>query len=484
MYQLASGQAPRPSAEAPSEFEWSRLWRAFSRRRRTFAFVAIATFLAVAAYTLFAPRTYTTHVHLIAGNGNGTTTSDSQANTTLPLLNALLAATGVQTSETYAELFQENPVAQEVIQQLNLSMTPGELLAHVKVAPIVNTTILDLAVTWGNPEMSAKVANAFAGAFVDRERSLVGTQADQAIKTLSAQVPDAQATAARAETALTQFEARNDMADLQTQTQNTMNAAAALDAKISATQVDQRQAQAQLASLTSQLGNVGPTVNGQTSVSPNPVLAQLQQQLATATVQLQVAEQQYTDQHPTVIGLKSQVAELQREIARTPPTVVAQANTMPNPVFQQINGQAAVARAQIASDAAELSQLNHQKSDMQPQLSALPGKATQLLELQRQAKLAEDVLTALQQKLNDASISKTTALSDVTITAPANPLEATVKPNRMLDLIIGVFLSLIVGAVVTLLIFVFDSRVRVTLTMDSYLQMWGRPNRSGCGDAA
>jgi len=28
------------------------------------------------------------------------------------------------------------------------------------------------------------------------------------------------------------------------------------------------------------------------------------------------------------------------------------------------------------------------------------------------------------------------------------------------------------------------SRVRVTLTMDSYLQMWGRPNRSGCGDAA
>ena len=355
MYQLGSGSGPRGNlGEGASEFEWSRLWSALQRRRRLFGLVALGSFLAIAAYTLLVPRSYTTHVKLIAGNGNASANSASNANTSLPLLNALLAATGVQTSETYAELFQENPVASQVITELQLPTTPANLLSHVKVQPIVNTTLLDLAVSWSNPEMSATIANAFAGAFVDHERALVGNQADEAIKTLNGQVPGAQAIAGKAEAALTQFQSRNDMADLQTQTQNTMNAAAALDAKISATEVDREQAAAQLASVATQLGHVGPTVAGQTTVAPNPVLGQLQQQLSQVTVQLQVAQQQYTDQHPTVIGLRRQQSELQREIAHTPATIVSQASTMPNPVFVQLDQQAAISRAQVASDAAEL----------------------------------------------------------------------------------------------------------------------------------
>jgi succinoglycan biosynthesis transport protein ExoP len=462
MYQLASGQVPRsPAAETPSDMEWSRLWRAILRRKRIFASVTIAAFLAIAAYTLLVPRTYTTHVKLIAGNSSPTSTSQAaNANTTLPLLNALLAATGVQTSETYAELFQENPVANQVIAQQKLPMSASELLSHVKVQPVLNTTLLDLSVTWSNPTTSATIANAFAAAFVDHERMLVGTQADEAIKTLSAQVPNAQAKAAVAETALTRFQASNNMADLQTQTQNTMNTAAALDAKINSTDVDRQQAQAQLSSIQHQLGAMGSTVPGQTSVAPNPVLGSLQGQLAQVTVQLQVAQQQYTDQHPTVIGLKRQQAELQREIAHTSATVVSQSNTMPNPVFVQLNQQAAVSRAQIASDEASLAQLKQQHAAMQPQLAALPGKATRLLELQRQAKLNEDVLTALQQKLNDANISKTTALSDVTVTSPADAAEAAVKPNRTLNLLVGLLASVVLGVVVTLLVFVFDRRIR------------------------
>ena len=446
----------------PSEFEWSRLWQALVKGRKILGLVAAGSFLVIVAYTMFMPRSYTTHVKLIAGGSGNPTGGNTQGtnNTTLPLLNALLAATGVQASETYAELFQESPVASAVIDKLKLQMSPSQLLGHVKVVGIIDTSVLDLAVTWSDPQTSAKVANAFADAFVDHERLLVGAQADDSIKTLNAQVPAAQAAFAKAAAALTQFQSQNNMADLQTQTQNVMNSAAAIDTKISATEVDRRQANAQLASISDQLNRVGPTVNGQTSVAPNPVLAQLQQQLAQGTVQLQVAEQQYTDQHPTVIGLKRQQAELQREIAHTPATIVAQANTMPNPVFVQLSQQAAAARAQSASDSAELNQLELQRAAMKPQLASLPGKATQLLELQREAKLAEDVVAALQQKLNEANISKTTALSDVTITAPALASEASVRPNTTINIVIGAFASVLLGVIVTLLIFVFDRRIR------------------------
>jgi succinoglycan biosynthesis transport protein ExoP len=444
MYQLASGQAPRSTpVDTPSEFEWSRLWQALLRRRRTLALVTIGTFAIIAAYTLLMPRSYTTHVKLIAGNASPAGGGSQSSNTTLPLLNALLAATGVQSSETYAELFQENPVAAAVISELKLPMTPAQLLGHVKVQGVVNTSVLDLGVTWSDRETSAKVANAFAGAFVEHERSMVGTQADNAMRTLSAQLPNAQSKATAAEATLTEFQARNNMADLQTQTQNVMNAAAALDAKINSTEVDRRQAAAQLGSVTSQLNRVGPTVNGQTSVAPNPVLSQLQQQLAQVTVQLQVAQQQYTDQHPTVIGLKRQQAELQRELSHTAATVVAQANTMPNPVFVQLDQQAATSRALIASDSAQLDQLNRQRAAMKPQLASLP----------------------------EANISKTTALSDVTITSPASPNEAGMRPNVMLNLVVGAFVSAVLGVVVTLLIYVFDRRIRDASQIEEDLEL-------------
>ena len=469
MYQLASGQ-PARQAEVPAEIGWSRLLRSFLRRRRLFAIIASVAFVLIAAYTLLSPARYTTHVKLIAGNGQPTSGA-SNANTTLPLLNALLAATGAQTSETYAELFQENPVANRVIADLGLQMKPGQLLSHVKVQPIINTTLLDLAVTWPDAATSAKVANSFANAFVEHERLLVGSQADQAIATLGTQLPAAEAKAAAADMALAKFEAANNMADLQTQTQNTMNAAATIDAKISAAAVDRRQAAAQLTSIGGQMKSVSKTVSGQTSTAPNPVLAQLQTQLAQVTVQLQVAEQQYTDKHPTVIGLRRQEAELQHEIARTSGTVIAQANTMPNPLYEQLSAQAATARSQVASDTAVIGQLQSQRGAMRPELDALPGKASRLLELQRQAKLAQDVRGALQQKVNEANISKTTALSDVTITAPANAAEATVSPNRLLNFVVGALVSVVLGITITLLSIVFDRRIRDERQIEEDLEL-------------
>jgi succinoglycan biosynthesis transport protein ExoP len=472
MYQLASGTPKSAPVDVPAEFEWSRLWRGLAHRRKIFFGVFLGVFALIAVYTLLTPRSYTTHVKLIAGTGASSSPGGgNSANTTLPLLNALLAATGIQSSETYAELFQEAPVAERVIKELGLNMSSTQFLGHVKVKPITNTTLLDLAVTWSNREDAAKIANAFAGAFVDQERQRVSGQADSAIATLSRQVPEAQRAAAESRTALTTYQAENNLADIQTQTQNTINAAATIDAKYNAAIVDRNQAQAQLGAVTSELGHVGPTTGGQTSVAPNPVLGQLQSQLATATVQLQVAQQQYTDQHPTVIALRRQVDEVKRQIATTPATVVAQSNTIANPLFQQLTQQSATLRAQIASDDASIGQLKSQHASFAPQINALPAKASRLFELQRRSKLTEDVLTAIQQKLNDANISKTTALSDVTITQPASAGLAAVHPSRTLNLIVGLIVSLALAAVVALLIEAFDRRIRSAQQIEDELEL-------------
>ncbi|MBV8244357.1 MAG: polysaccharide biosynthesis tyrosine autokinase, partial [Candidatus Eremiobacteraeota bacterium] len=378
---------------------------------------------------------------------------------------------GVQSAETYAELFQETPVAQRVIADLNLHASPGQLLKNTTVKPVTNTSILTLGVTWSSPDVSAAIANDFGKVIIDRQRELVAAQASSAIKFLQQQIPEAEARERDAAAALARFEAANHIADISQQTQNTITELASLDAQVSKAQVDHEQSAAQLGSVRGQMSGVSQTINGGTSVAPNPVVAQLQQQLSQVNVQLDTARRQYTEQHPAVIALENQQAQLKREIASTPPTIVSSTNTVPNPEYQQLEQQATQLQSQESADTAQIAALKNQEKALNPTLAALPAQENQLADLQRNAKSAQDVLAALQQKYDDAEVAKTTALSDVTITQPASAQSAAVSPNLLMNTVIAVFLGTILALGGALLVDYFDNSIKTESEAEQRLSL-------------
>jgi succinoglycan biosynthesis transport protein ExoP len=436
------------------------LWRALQRRRGTalkifFGFVAL-----MMIGTILWPKEYTTTIKVIAGNSSGSPGSGSGTpNADLPVLNALLIASGMQSSETYAELFKETPVLWQVIRELHLKTGPDGLLDHVAIQPIQNTNILSISVSWSDPVTSAAIANAFGAAIVNRERQLISSQADAALASLQQQMPAAQARMNDAQNKLSQFEAQHRIANIDEQTQAMITNMANLDSKIGQVQADRRQAQAQLNSTLAQLSKMKSTITGNTTTSENPVVSQLQQQLTQTNIQLQQALQQYTDQYPGVIALKDQKARLEQMIARQKQTVVANQSEVPNPVYQQLTQQADNLRAQAAADGAQIAELQRQRDAMGPQLAALPSQSAQLADLQRDAKASEDVYSALQQKYVDAQVASETALSDVTITQPASAHEASVRPSLMLNLIIGIVLGAMLGVTGALLLDYLDNTI-------------------------
>ena len=158
--------------------------------RSFFGFIAL-----VLIFSLLLPKSYTTDIKVIAGNSSAVPSAEGDnPNRQLPFLNAILAASGVQSAETYVELFQETPVVQQVRRTWASSMGQRDLLKHVQIKPVTNTSIIDLSVTWSNPNT--------VGA--DRQRVRFGRgrspaptglqQAQQAIDFLSKQLPAAQKT--------------------------------------------------------------------------------------------------------------------------------------------------------------------------------------------------------------------------------------------------------------------------------------------------
>jgi len=277
---------------------------------------------------------------------------------------------------------------------------------------------------------------------------------------LKTQLPQAQRTMRDAQTRLADYQASHHVADINAQTQATIASIAALDGKIGQVQADAQQQRAQLASVQGQLSRTPATITAGVSVAANPVLQQLQTQLSQIDVQLQTARKQYTDQHPTVINLRQQEQQIRDEIARQQQTVVSNTNTAPNPLYQQLQQQAATYQSQAAADAAQLTVLTKQRSDMNPTLQKLPAQAAALADLQRQATSATDVFNALQQKYNNAAVAKDTALSDVTVTQPASPGTADVKPNLILNTILGIILGLALAIVGAFVIDYLDNSIK------------------------
>ncbi|MDQ2735254.1 MAG: polysaccharide biosynthesis tyrosine autokinase [Pseudomonadota bacterium] len=459
MYQLtAPGERPQVSPDQPRDDDFAKIFGAISRRRRTFWSVLVLFLALCLLYALFWPKKYTAEVRMITGNS---ASNFNGINSQLPVLNALVSAGGTQSVETYAELITEQSVAQQVIDDLKLHTSVLALLQYnINVAPVTNTQIIGLDATWSNPVMASKIANDFARVLIDKDRDLVARQSGGAMEYLSKQLPSAQMRMNKAHAALAQFEATHTLADISSQTQSTVSRYSDTQTRYAQIQAELQQAQAQLANVNDQMASMPKTASAATTVAQNPVTTQLQQQLAQVDVQLEAARKQYTSVHPTVIALEQQQAQLQKEIGSQPGTVVSSNNIAPNPVYAQLEQQAASLKSTISGDQAQLGVLSGQLNQSVGELKTLPAQTQELANLQRDVQLTEGVYTTMRQRYDDALVAKTMALSNVAVTQPALPKFAKAKPSLPLVMAIGAILGLMLAISAVFVIDFFDNSLK------------------------
>ncbi|HLJ84290.1 MAG TPA: polysaccharide biosynthesis tyrosine autokinase [Candidatus Eremiobacteraceae bacterium] len=459
MYQLPSNGHVSALPDQSRENDFVKIFSTLKRRSRTFWAIFGVFFAICLVYAFLWPKSYVTQIELLTGNSSQ---NFNGVNTDLPVLNALVAAGGVQSVETYATLLQDKSVAAQVIQNLGLKHIDAyDLLKyHIYVAPVTNTQIVTLQSSWSTREMSAKIANEFGKVLIEKQRGLIANQSVVAMQYLSTQIPVAQAAMTKADAALASFQNTHVIGDSTAQTQATVGQFTDTATRIAQVEVDQQQAQAALGNVMGQIDAGARTMVGGTTVQQNPVVTQLQQQLSQVRVQLAYARKQYTEAHPTVQALEQQEAQLQKELSSQPPTYVASNTIVPNPVSQTLDQQAASLRSQIAGDEQQLVTLRSQQQQNEAQVRQLPTTTQTLANLQREAQLAEGVYTSLKQHYNDALVAKTLALSDVAVSEPANPRFASVKPSWVLVLGIGLVLGLLLGVSGVFVIDFFDNTLK------------------------
>ncbi len=75
--------------------------------------------------------------------------------------------------KTYAEILKSRPFLLEVINRLNLSVTPEELAKRIKVDVVLNTELIKASVNAARPADAADIANMLASLLVERSQDLL-----------------------------------------------------------------------------------------------------------------------------------------------------------------------------------------------------------------------------------------------------------------------------------------------------------------------
>ena len=424
----------------------ARIWNVLRKRWRVFAAVTLGFVVLVAIGTMLVPKTFTTTVRLMSGRPSAGLARNPADDTALPILNALVLQNGEQSAETFAQLAQQRGLAASVIQTLNLPVKPEQLLQRVSVTPIVNTSLLNLSVRWGNPDRSARIANTFAQAYVDQERDFVRSEAVAALSYLSSELPQARARMQDSASRLAAFQAQHGYVDAAAHQQDIDSRMAAIDQHDDQLNVDQSEANALLRNVRAQLANTPATIDNAKELATNPVASALQTKLADVETQLRNAQAQYTPQHPAVIDLKQQRAALIAQIQSQPANLVDKNTTAPNPLYQSLQQQAANYEARVQGDAAQIAMLKKQREAYRPTAKLLPAQTVAFEALSSEAKRAANVYNALAQKYSDAMIAKTTAISDILVIQPASADAAVVSPNLAINLAIATLVGLLLAS--------------------------------------
>jgi len=211
--------------------------------------------------------------------------------------------------------------------------------------------------------------------------------------------------------------------------------------------------QGTLADLTSADSSLAPDVTG----VARPL--SIQEQLANAQAQLRVQEGRLTPEHPDIIRLKKNIADLQRradaEALSTPLSPEAGPALTPGQAakkarIRELQLELDSLDRQIATKQAEEKQLRAAAAGYQAKVEMVPARETELANLTRDYTTLQEIYSNLLAKAQESKVAANLERRQIgeqfKLLDPARLPEKPVSPNRLLINLLGALGGLVFGA--------------------------------------
>jgi uncharacterized protein involved in exopolysaccharide biosynthesis len=191
---------------------------------------------------------------------------------------------------------------------------------------------------------------------------------------------------------------------------------------------------------------------------------EIARRLDDARTRLAEARTKYSDEHPDVRRLSGVVATLERTLAESPKVPRTVTDTPDNPAYIQVKAQLDTLLLERAQLQKSRDELRARLADFERRVAESPDVERQLVALTRDYETAYRKYQDVRAKQLEAQASQNLETERkgerFTLIEPPMPSEAPVSPRRGLILVLGTFLSALLGLGVGVVTNQLDSRVR------------------------
>lgn len=421
---------------------------ALRSRWQLIGLVTLTVLAAVVVWTWTSPRQYNASATLLFDT--------SQANP----VGTKGASEGKSAIGTQADIIRSTYVAQRVVRNLKLEQEPelvqsyrqsgrtslpfeewlGRRLATpLQILPTRNTNVLAVSYASTDPTQAARLATAFAEAYVQTQLQLRIDPARVYSQWFESQISDARRRMEGAQARLTRFQqargligaGRFDIEQAQL---------SALSQQLTTAQADAAQARARAGS------NVGQSSNAQQSA----VVQGLDGQIATKSAELQQLRQTLGSRHPLVVTAQAEIAELNVRRGQAVGTAIAAVQT------------------DSAAANARLNALEGLVAAQRERVLRLSGAQDQMSVLQRDVDSARAAYDAVTNRLNEVRLQSEIPITNVSLLDRAVAPTLPSSPNVSMRLLLALIGGLLLGIGLAFALEWFYPRVRSTGGLESY----------------
>lgn len=262
------------------------------------------------------------------------------------------------------------------------------------------------------------------------------------------------------EAAIARFKTENKLIDADSEVVGALQASAASKAELGSSRAALSSLRAQIEALQGELASLPVSLNTPV-VSTNPVIEDLENQLATLKNQRRDQLFYYKETADPIRQLDLQIANLNRRIAGTAPSVTNNSRA-PNPAVAEMRGRVAGLRADLSAKEAATRVLAAQVAQQESGLGRYTTIARQLAQLERKLESSQAAVKSGTENVRQLSVrarAMQEAGAPVTVLQPGTPGEK-IAPKPTRNLVMGIFVGLLVACAVALLQDSLDDRVR------------------------
>ncbi|MDM3847714.1 MAG: polysaccharide biosynthesis tyrosine autokinase [Aphanizomenon gracile PMC638.10] len=438
-----------------SSIDIQQYWLIFKRRWPVASFVFALVFGVTALVTYSTKPVYESEGKLVFTKKSGASSLTSLSQQ----VGELGALTNLSNPvDTESEIIRSYPIVNKTITILKLTDDQGKQLSlevflkKLKLKTIRGTDVMQLSYRSTNPQEAAKVVNSIMKYYLESNVRTNRTEARSAREFLSKQLPEVEKRVTKAEMNLRRFKENNRVVALDVEAKTGLESLGKLDEAITKSQGELAAVLTRSVALQNEMKLGTQQAVDLSSLSQSPGVQQVLTEYQKTQSELAIARSLYTNDNPKVVDLVMKEASLKNVLKERITQTVGSSESLPKENLHIGELKQSLTQDLVKSEVERLA-LTKQLEELQRifivnrrRLDSLPRLEQQQLQLQRQLTVAQLTYQELLKQFQFIEVLENQNVGNSRIISEALVPERPVSPKIPLNLALGGFLGIILGA--------------------------------------